>query len=49
MPAGCLYFVKWYNQQEEEGGWGRAPGLRRLMNDQDEGETDFNCSQSMGY
>ena len=34
--ALVLIGLRWYTQQEEESGWGRAPGLRRLMNDQDE-------------
>jgi hypothetical protein len=37
LGGGTMMLLKWYNQQEEENGWGRAPGLRRLMNDQDEG------------
>lgn len=32
----CVLGVRWYNQQEAELGWSRAPGLRRLLNDQDE-------------
>ncbi|KAI8915860.1 major facilitator superfamily domain-containing protein [Gorgonomyces haynaldii] len=37
MSIGALimFAMRWYDQKEQDG-WGRAPGLRRLMNDQDE-------------
>lgn len=35
--SACIFAVGLLNQRESDGsGWGRAPGLRRLMNDQDE-------------
>ncbi|OAJ36921.1 hypothetical protein BDEG_21021 [Batrachochytrium dendrobatidis JEL423] len=36
LAAALLLLVKWLNQREEDNTWGKAPGLRRLLNDADE-------------
>ncbi|KAI8930172.1 major facilitator superfamily domain-containing protein [Entophlyctis helioformis] len=36
VAAALLLLVRWFNKQEEESMWGKAPGLRRLLNDADE-------------
>jgi hypothetical protein len=37
LGAGCILGIQIYNKRQNDIGWSRAPGLRRLMNDRDEG------------
>lgn len=36
ISIGCIFWVQKMNDAEEQSGWGKAPGLRRLLNDADE-------------
>nr|KAJ3418563.1 hypothetical protein HK105_008164 [Polyrhizophydium stewartii] len=54
IAAVVLLVVRWFNKQEEENMWGKAPGLRRLLNDADEAKawdvelSDFDLLKSEG-
>ena len=57
ISIGCIFWIQRMNETEAQSGWGKAPGLRRLLNDADEAKAwdielnnvdDFIKSQPIG-
>jgi MFS family permease len=47
VAAGLGILLRWMKRREDEGMWGRGPGLRRLLNDAGEKGAWDDCDESM--